>query len=396
MKKSILSLIFILITTFGYTQVQFEPGYFIDNSGKRTQCLVKNFDWKNNPDKISYKIEESDKVQTIGIDNVQEFGIQNESKYVRAEIGIDRSTDNFSSLSNHKAPDLEIETLFLKVLIEGKASLYSYSSPNFRRFFYKVDDAEIEQLIFKYYKISSKERAKNIHYINQLWTSMKCDGMPYDEYKYTEYRRSDLIKIFRKYNECQNSELKDYTDKPKKKIFSLSLRPGLSVLTYEIESNLLGRSDVSFDAATGFRIGAELEFSLPFNKRKWSLLVEPSYHTYQASTEVRGFAVDVEYNRIELPLGVRYYSYLNPDSRIFIDLVDILAFPGSSSVEFERDTDLGIVFGANLAISLGYSFKEKYSFAVRYGSGRNLIGRSDSFSSDFSELSFIVGVKLLK
>jgi len=62
---------------------QFEAGYFIDNDGKRTDCLIRNLDWRNNPVQIDWKSGESEPVTTKDIGNITEFGIGNQLRYVR-------------------------------------------------------------------------------------------------------------------------------------------------------------------------------------------------------------------------------------------------------------------------------------------------------------------------
>ena len=33
-------------------QVIFEKGYFINREGQKTECFIKNLDWRNNPSSI--------------------------------------------------------------------------------------------------------------------------------------------------------------------------------------------------------------------------------------------------------------------------------------------------------------------------------------------------------
>ena len=58
--KQVLALFILLFLSFNtFSQVTFEPGYIIDNSGQKTICLIKNNDWKNNPESFDYKINEA-------------------------------------------------------------------------------------------------------------------------------------------------------------------------------------------------------------------------------------------------------------------------------------------------------------------------------------------------
>ncbi len=68
----------------------------------------------------------------------------------------------------------------------------------------------------------------------------------------------------------------------KNDIFRLTLRPGLEISGLSIEKTQLRIFRIRILGHTlGYRAGIETEFVMPFNKRKWSILVEPTYHFFQ-------------------------------------------------------------------------------------------------------------------
>ena len=77
MKKQLLFLLTIILSFNCYSQISFEKGYYINNSYQKTNCLIKNIDWKNNP--------------------------------------TDRSSEIMDDLNNDKNPTFKEEKLFLKV-----------------------------------------------------------------------------------------------------------------------------------------------------------------------------------------------------------------------------------------------------------------------------------------
>ena len=58
MKKQLLILLIFISTFNSYAQTSFEKGYFINNEGQKTDCLIKNIDWKDNPTEIKFKYTE--------------------------------------------------------------------------------------------------------------------------------------------------------------------------------------------------------------------------------------------------------------------------------------------------------------------------------------------------
>ncbi|MDP4679347.1 MAG: hypothetical protein NWS46_03170, partial [Cyclobacteriaceae bacterium] len=119
----------------GFSQITFESGYFITKDEKRVTGFIKNIDWRNSPKKLKFKPSLDSQIQIINIETISEFGFSNTDQYKKYRVKIDRSNNNASNLSSERAPDLHEEFLFLKVLIEGKASLYSYESNGLSRFF---------------------------------------------------------------------------------------------------------------------------------------------------------------------------------------------------------------------------------------------------------------------
>jgi hypothetical protein len=85
-------------------QILFEKGYFVDDNNQRIDCLIKNIDWKNNPIDFDYKLTSDGNVQKGTLQNVKEFGIEGEIKFVRAEVKIDRSSSVTANLTTTKEP----------------------------------------------------------------------------------------------------------------------------------------------------------------------------------------------------------------------------------------------------------------------------------------------------
>lgn len=53
----IFTLTILSINTFAQ---DFEKGFYIENNGKRVDCLIKNIDWLYNPESFEYKLNEND------------------------------------------------------------------------------------------------------------------------------------------------------------------------------------------------------------------------------------------------------------------------------------------------------------------------------------------------
>ncbi len=104
MKKQISLLLFTILSFNIYSQVLFEKGYYINNVGQKIDCLIKNFDWKNNPTDIEYKLIENSDSKYENIKSIKEFGINNNVKYFRRILKIDKSIEDIDNLSFDRKP----------------------------------------------------------------------------------------------------------------------------------------------------------------------------------------------------------------------------------------------------------------------------------------------------
>ncbi|WP_347374846.1 outer membrane beta-barrel protein [Aequorivita sp. Q41] len=391
MKNKFVFLFILLISAIGFSQINFEEGYLIDESGKKQSVLIKNMDWKDTPDSFEYKTSQNSEVKTGTLKNVKSFGIANQSQYVRVTVNIDRSSDNTSQLSYSKNPVFKEETIFLKVLLDAKASLYSYEGANFTRFFYKVDDNPIEQLVFKNYKVTNFKMGKNEQYKQELYNNLKCESITLEEVEKLEYQKSRLLKFFTEYNNCENSDIVSFEENKGKNFFHLNIRPGVQSASLSVINLISDDRNVEFDNEIGFRIGLEAEMVLPFNKNKWAVILEPTYQYYKSEKENLVQKVEVDYSSIEIPVGLRHYFFLNDESKIFLNAAYIVDLNLSSTINYENSGEVALKPKNNIGLGAGYNFDNKFSVEFRYSSSRELFTNFEYYKSDYNALAIIFG-----
>lgn len=407
MKKKLLFLLITILSLNCYSQISFEKGYYIDNSNQKTNCLIKNIDWKNNPNEFEYKVSENSESKRATIKSVKEFGIDNISKYVRSIVNIDRSSENINNLSFEKKPIFKEEELFLKVLVESKFSLYEYTDGNLKRYFYNKENSNIEQLIFKSYKnVENNNIGKNIRFRQQLWVDLKCPNFKMSRIENLDYKKNDLIQFFTEYNECHNNNLINFESKQKRDLFNLTIRPRLNSSSLTIQNSISNFRNTDFGNKTGFGIGLEVEFILPFNKNKWAIAIEPTYRSFKSekTTNVNNVSggvliANVDYSSIEVPVGLRHYFFLNNNSKFFINASYIFDLTSKSLIEFTRFDDsnlssLEFETRNNLAIGIGYKQNDRYSLEIRYQTNREILGNYSNWSSEYKTFSIIFGYSL--
>jgi len=395
MKNYLLLILIPILSSNIYSQISFEQGYYIDNSGQKINCQIKNIDWSNNPVEFEYRLSIDNESKIATIKSVQEFGIDNVSKYIRSTLDIDRSAKNINNLSYDRKPIFKEETLFLRVLVEGKASLYEYIDGNLTRYFYNKGSSSIEQLVYKSYKTDYSKIGKNNRFKNQLWNDLKCSTFRINIANNLKYKKEELINYFAKYNECNNETYINYQEKQKKDLFNLSFRPGLNISSLSIQNIASNSRNADFGNELTFRFGIEAEFIMSFNKNKWAIIVEPTYQYFKSEKELTNQNVKAEYTSIELPIGIRHYFFLNENSKFFINSSFIIDLNSNNSkIVFESGTDLEIRTINNLAFGLGYKHNDKYSLELRYQTSREVLGSFTLWNSKYQTFSVIFGYSI--
>jgi len=311
-------------------------------------------------------------------------------------------------MSVERNPVYNEEQLFLKVLVDGSASLYQYVEDNLTRFFYKIGDSAINPLVYKSYLIHNRIVSYNNHFRQQLLTEMNCPEISMNVYETLGYNTRDLKKIFISYNTCINSAYVSFDNSKDRDQFNLTIKTGLSfsnLHTTHSSSEVLG---FTYETDLSPKIGIEAEVVLPFNKNKWSLIARPTFRTYKNSktietSEVVGGTLtsNVKYNSVELPVGLRHYFFLSEKSKVYLGACLIVDFVNDdSSISFIRAdgsdlTEPLTLSGKNsMGIEFGYKYNDKISIELGYQSGRDVLTKYVLWTSGFSAVSLTIGYSI--
>ncbi len=395
-------MILVLVSISAFAQISFEKGYFIDNNHHRIECLIKNMDWKNNPAEFEYKLLTDSVVTKGNLGTVKEFGVAGFSRYVNADTKIDLSPAEIDNFYTKRDPEWSPVHLFLKVLVEGKATLYVYTSGKTTRFFYSVSDSPINQLICKEYYVSNEQIAENMKFREQLWTDVRLVNAGMNSIENMGYYESDLVRYFKKYNAGEGKTTVVFEQKTKKESFHLKISPGISYTSLAVSNTLYEYYNIDFGNRVNFRLGAEAEFIMPFNRNKWSLTIEPTFEYFNAEKVKSNAIVTMHFNAIEFPVGLRHYFFLNKDVKLFADAMFIPAisiginstFVYKNTVSSILPTVYNLKIGQSYALGGGIGYK-KYSAEMRYYSNQDLFNGYGYWFTDYPRFSLILGYRIL-
>ncbi len=384
--------LFVKIAT-SFAQISFEPGYFIDNENHRTECLIRNNEWKNNPDKFIYTSDSTGEKKSGNLTTVKEFGVYNVFRFVRGNIEIDRSPDDPNTITYGNEPVWEKGKFFLKVLVEGKASLYYFEEANLMRFFYSISDTSIKQLVYKRYLVEGGNLSINEGYKIQLMTELSCLDSGMKPIMNLGYNKIDLEEYFKSYNKCKGNPFVVYHPKTDAKMFHVKITAGIDHSSVSI-ANVYGNSIIHFGNQNNYRASAEAEFVLPYNRHKWSLVFEPAYQYFIAEQKVKRGTATINFKSVEFSAGIRNYLFLNKSSRIYTDAFYNANYSVNfnSLIKFDYADSLVIGTGSNLAFGGGFEFK-RFSLELRLNTNRRLLWWYLYWTSKYERTSLILGFK---
>lgn len=373
-----------------FAQTKYQKGYFIDNKNNKVECLIKNEDWKFNPESITVKINESDSPELKSKNDIAEFEIENEVKYVRVDSKLDTSSDFDSQLKNGFEPIWENKIMFLKVLIEGDASLYEYHTNSITKFYFKNKSGIIEPLVYKrYLRENNIDVAENTNFRMQLFNEFSSNKENSEDYFKLNYNKKELIKYFSKLNNVTSNKSKLYV-KEKKSDFNLKIKAGYNFSDLKIQGPIFGKKIYPIEMGENKHpnLALEFEYILPFNNKKWSVYLESNYQKYEQEYEKKfsaeifpGYSIDksqvwnVNNSSINFPLGVKYGFFLGAKSKIVLATEVISTFKLDSSI---YTLDMPMVLNTEsfkqiLGFGLGYTYENKFGVELKYNQKNILI-----------------------
>ncbi|ALJ04167.1 hypothetical protein APS56_02945 [Pseudalgibacter alginicilyticus] len=401
--KKILFILFSLLYTFNcFSQISFDEGYFIDNIGVKTKCYIKNDNYSDITKNLSYKLSEKGKTQAVNLKTIKEIVIFNTNKFIKQKVDIGRPDEFNLNDTDYK---FKTEEIFLKVLVEGTANLYSYKEKGIETFFFSFNGLEINQLVYKVWISENSVQRENNSYRKQLFDNLTCGTINFNTANNLKYERKNLVDFFVQFNNCKGSNIIVYNSKTKTFNVNLRTRLNFTSLNLDEREGRINPRTHDFGKETLFGFGIEFEALLPFLKNKWAVSVEPTYDGEFKSEIIFdndvniGESVSVRYKAFNIPLTLRHYLYINTDSKIFLNASVVFDFPIKSNYIVYKINDniienLNPEGSANFAFGGGYKLKNKYSVEARYYTNRNIINQSIDYSTSYSMVSVILAYTL--
>jgi len=378
-------------------QADYVPGYYINASDQKVSGYILNRDWKNNPTEFKFKRNLNEEPIAIQLAEAKTFGIGETVRYDRFTVDIDQSRDRTNKLSKQRQPEFQQRLVFLKLLVDGPAKLYLFENADSKRYYFQLNQAKPEALIYKRYFTKSGKIGTNNRYKQQLKNNLICEDLTDKVVSKVDYKGSSLVKLFVRYNQCVGDPEQDYRLEQPKKLTNLHLRVGPSLSSLSTtSSSFFSTPEADFGYGVGLRAGLEIEFLLPFNFNRWSVIIEPSYRSFSGTTESsRTTEISYDLQTVEIPAGIRYHFPFNERNKIFLNTSLVLNFPLVNSYAFEGGLDFSSgSIRSSLAFGGGFLLHNRYQIEARYILPRNTLVSYETLRSQFQSITLLLGYRL--
>ena len=403
MKKYIFLTALFLISTITFSQ-SYQKGYVLKSTGEKIDCYINTNSFSPNEKPIEYKLNlESNEVIKVDFNEFQEVKLLSPKFFVKKEVQIETSSDKINSLSQQRNPSWVKKEVFLEVLTKSNVILYRYKGYGKTQFFYSKegDSLSPKPLLFKKYLTAENTIAFNNAYKQELRNLFKdCDQLQEEVYISLSYKQSELIDLFKSYAKCNTSDIEVFDTNFLKTKIKYNVFGGINQTSVNFVHDRVEALNVDFGSSSLWRVGAEVEFQLPFDDNNWAFFVGVAKNKNIDKTRTIATSsfttplqdVTFTFDSVEAHLGAKYYLPVNESNDVIFLVGYLKDFVKEFSLNYEISmNEGGDRRGENFFLGAGYAYKNIF-FETRLNLGKDVgLENTESYTTTFNSTAFTIG-----
>lgn len=387
--RTTLFLIHCFVALESIAQTNFEPALIIDHSGDTTAGFIDNRDSKRNPRMIAYKGKDGVVINYSPV-NIKGFYLNSGGWYKSTILEIDKnSLDTRDVLQGTNQRGIVSDTVFLRVLIKGRMSLYYLNDENMRYHYIIEKDNKIEELRLEKRSVNSDlGPAVNVveHYkaqLNAKFADSPDEKISSDQIRYNE---ESLMKVILRYNQSFELQKDSYVLSSEKMKFRFSILAGINASFLKIigDGSIYGGLG-EYNPDLSVYGGVGLVIILPKNRQVWSINNDLIYRYYSIEDKFKA-------SQLKLFTTIRYNFLSQNPSRFFLGagLSNAFGLTGESlpeeSMVYYGKYEQGNVF------ELGWT-RPRLSYTLRFEMTSGFC-RYEGTRTKFSNFYFGIGYRI--
>ncbi len=389
-----------LMTPFLMAQVKFEEGYLVDLDGDTLRVFVEVQSWTKNPDEVIYRQNAEATTERAGPATVQAFCVEG-LKFASKVIEVDITPEDVREVGNSLDAKIVRRNVFLKVLVEGEATLYLYDDNRRRKFYYSVGEGEVTPLVYRRLAYSGETVRENNSYQTQLNHVVNCNKTQ-KEVENVDYNLNSLVRYFQEYNECKGTAQMSYLRNNRFKQFHVYLKGAVGMMSADLL--ILSRRSNSFETEISgeplYSFGLESEYSWSSKKKRFSVILSAGYQQFTFEDLRATDSLSMEGKFIQIGVGTRYSIHFNESARWFASAGyahylsagagytyrDDEFLRNPSDVEFDLNSGPGYFLGTGVELRNRFLVQVRYD--ARIEKENDYVLRNPTFSTFSIDLGY--------
>jgi len=308
--RNLVVITLLFISASALAQNGFDRGFIIDVQGDTTFGYVQYKAIKSQDRILRFRTEKEEEAKDYTSGDIKGFG-----------------SDVLGYFQSMDLSDIEVfgGPAFMRILIEGKLSLYKSSKGyllvknGLMDFLLTKPQVEVQRtevlVVEQNMQIKADLERDNRNTVARL-ISDGCDSLILEENPYKTSDKS-LIRIVSAYNDCVNAGYKNYEDLTERVILEISLVAGVSSSILAFDGNPENRFTLftNFDPVKSLILGSEITYSVPQLTNKFHALLgahyqKTNYYGYavypRGSDLIHYDDVFIDISMLRLPIGIGY------------------------------------------------------------------------------------------
>ena len=407
-------ILFIILINTVHGQTNFKRGKVITLKGDTLYGMIDDQNKLKNPNVISFKENDNNLVYNFTPSEIKASIIDSGDFYLSAIIEIDMTYGKSINMKESYSKDslLKKDTVFIRVLLQSKMSLYLFNDKNAKNhFYYSTVTDSYHELTFKKVPvvIDNKTYLKNSsRYKNQLKYLMQDCQEAISKIKNTEYKENSLVELFRIYNNCISGNHIIYESLliPNQNNYYLVVGLNRDQLVFKGFSSL-GLENSNFSKSYNPLIGFGVNIPFKRGRAKYSMFSELAWKKFDTRADYYSFIyyennIHLQFSYLKLSSAFKYqfqnfsnkpYLFAGPTLNYLIHFINTrheYNHNPNLSPNYSREKDdivniPELKFGIGLFGGVGIRFK-KLSLEMRYETYSNfeklveLITYTETFS----------------
>lgn len=302
----------VFLTTLLQAQSNFISGTIIKSDGTTLSGLINFQEWEVSPSKIEFKSSKGADKQIFTPKEITSFDITGIEKYISAKVDLNVAPIELEKLTTDREPIFENTTIFLRMLVESRANLfYHIDEIGKEHFFFKVDNAPIEELIFTMYHegLYEKEIGAYHRFRRQLIEDLADCPSLRTLIDMANYDRASLQPIIESYNVCVNEEIA-FTEREDKSVIKAGLVAGIGVTRLNFQGvSVRDLGETQFTPQATYYAGVYLSVLASRGLNRFSIENELMYHNVGGEGRFENIESDDNFIIRDTEIQFNYLQY---------------------------------------------------------------------------------------